>query len=37
MEKVKDKERILREQEKNRVNYEGTAIRQSTYFSKETL
>ena len=38
MPNVKDKERILKAaREKQRVNYKGTSIRQSAYFSTETL
>ena len=34
---AKVKERILRQQEKNRVNHKGTPIRLSADFSTETL
>ena len=38
MAKVKDTERILKAgREKQRVNYKGTPIRLSAYFSTETL
>ena len=37
MPKVRDKERILKKQEKSRVTYKGVPIRLSADFSKETL